>query len=273
MDSNRKEWAVSKIDFDRPPVIETALSIEFPKIESWRIPHYGLFWSSVQERFPHFNVTTPIPPSALAGKPPGIILQPILEPDARLLLIDKTETRVLQIQADRFGYNWRKVSDSDDYPRYERLRSEFLELWSVFARFLEKSELQATQAIEQCEVTYVNSIPQGDGWSTWADLSEVFPYFSGENSGGYLPSPKVVRFSSEYDVSKSAALSITLQPAQRLSDRKVVIQMTMTVKGKPEAASSESIIAWMDESRKHIVSGFVDFTSRKMHALWGMKSA
>ncbi len=38
-------------DFDDPPIVESALSVEFATLAKWRIPHFGLFWHEIQTDF------------------------------------------------------------------------------------------------------------------------------------------------------------------------------------------------------------------------------
>lgn len=264
---------MTKTDFERPPVIETALSVEFPRVPNWRIPHYGLLWSQLKERFPGFDIMAPIPPSALATRP-GITIQAVLEPDVRLWLIDRDGTRVLQIQPDRFVYNWRKVSGGFQYPHYDELRPAFAELWSVFTEFLRGADLEAPQVIERCEVTYVNAIPQGDGWQSWGDLSAIFPYISGRTFASHLPAPTFLRLNAAYAVESDLELHITLQPAMRAFDNAQVIQLNLTARSAAEIeANTDRILQWMDRGQKLIVDSFVDFTSEAMHKQWGMHDA
>jgi len=34
-------------DFNEPPVIETVLGLQFDSLESFSIPHFGLYWSKI----------------------------------------------------------------------------------------------------------------------------------------------------------------------------------------------------------------------------------
>src|SRR5918912_130133 len=38
--------------FDNPPVIETAVGVEFSPLQKWSIPHYGLFWHHIKADYP-----------------------------------------------------------------------------------------------------------------------------------------------------------------------------------------------------------------------------
>ena len=43
-------------DFNEPPVIETVLGLQFDPIESFNVPHFGLYWSKIRADYPTFDV-------------------------------------------------------------------------------------------------------------------------------------------------------------------------------------------------------------------------
>ena len=47
--------------FDRPPVVETAFSIEFTPLERWLVPHFGLYWENDPDTLSQLNVHGAIP--------------------------------------------------------------------------------------------------------------------------------------------------------------------------------------------------------------------
>ena len=59
-----------------------------------------------------------------------------LPPLPRCWFLNDTETRLIQLQADRFIHNWRKVTGKEEYPRYEAIRDEFIDRWDEFCMFL-----------------------------------------------------------------------------------------------------------------------------------------
>ncbi len=54
-------------DFISPPVDETALSLQFPKIAGFGVPHFGLFWERIRSDYPRFEVQPPIPAAAFSA--------------------------------------------------------------------------------------------------------------------------------------------------------------------------------------------------------------
>jgi hypothetical protein len=43
-------------DFGAPPVVETALGVEFAPLRKWSVPHFGVFWNEIKSDYPRFEV-------------------------------------------------------------------------------------------------------------------------------------------------------------------------------------------------------------------------
>jgi uncharacterized protein (TIGR04255 family) len=257
-------------DFENPPAVETLMGVHFAPIEKWQAPYFGLFWSRIKKDYPRVEmqppvVTAPTPEMAAAQ------FQSRFELPMRCWFFNQDETRLIQLQNNLFLHNWRKVGHADRYLHYGDLRPLFEKEWQGFRNFLEDEGLGAP-GIQLCEVTYVNHIDRGSGWETFADLSELFPNWSPKTSEDYLPPPELVAMNASYALGGvEGRLQISVQPAVRQTDAKETIQLTVTARCKPSSSSSEDICRGLDEARKWVVLGFTDFTSPKMHTLWGRK--
>ena len=85
-------------------------------------------------------------------------------------------TEMIQIQNDRFIKNWRKCGENEEYPRYAKtVKPAFERDFREFLAFLADENLGAVK-VNQCEVTYVNHIVAGDGWSNWDEFDKVFTF-------------------------------------------------------------------------------------------------
>src|SRR5580704_10981162 len=79
-------------------------------------------------------------------------------PMPRCWFLNAAGTEILHFQSDRFVHNWRKVGEGAEYPRYERIRRTFLTELDKLARFMWR-ETDQDLVPNQCEITYVNQIP------------------------------------------------------------------------------------------------------------------
>jgi uncharacterized protein (TIGR04255 family) len=165
--------------YQRPPLVEVAISVRFSCQGDINIAHLGAFWSKVSTRFPRVASTQPIvtrgDDAGAKWTPPSIRFALSNTPDCRLQMIcPDDEAWMWQVQSDRLVVNWRKQPDKQ-YPRYRTTADQLREAWKQWVRFLSDHGIQASAI--GWEVTYVNEIPSGLGelWSSPEDLPEVLP--------------------------------------------------------------------------------------------------
>ena len=48
-------------DYDRPPVVETYLGVQFSPLVKFSIPHFGLYWAKIRDNYPDFQVQPLLP--------------------------------------------------------------------------------------------------------------------------------------------------------------------------------------------------------------------
>ena len=254
--------------FKHPPVIERVLGVHFAPIEKWGVPHLGLFWRGLRDEYPTFSVQ---PPIASVEEMRSRVVQLDLTggADIRCWFVSEADDELIQLQRDRFLLNWRR-RESCDYPRYStRLRNTFVSRWAAFRQFLE-SEGMGEPHVIQCEVTYINHIPQGEGWEVAADWDKVFTICNPLKTESFLPSPESRQFALNYLMPEElGSLRASATRAMRASDGKVVIQFELSAKGRPKQLTGDAIVNWLDAAHAWVVRGFNDLTMPAMHERWG----
>ena len=261
-------------DYEKPPVTETVLGVRFSPLTPFTTRLFGLYRDHVREQFPYFEIQDPIARAteqfgnARVWKPGIEILR---GPNFRCWYIDKTETKLIQLQADGFLHNWRKVKESDVYFHYADLKLKFDEHWLDFRNFL-KDQGVTQPEVDQCEITYVNHIDKGQEWDSYGQLDSVISVWSGQYSGSFLGEPESVNLNVQYVLpDQNGRLHINLQPAIRRTDAKEILQLTLTARGKPKSSRLEDLTSWFDLGHIWIVRGFTDFTATRMHDTWRRK--
>ena len=256
--------------FDAPPVIETALSVEFKPLVKWGIPHFGLFWQLIRRDFPEFSVQPPLASEIETFDKPKVATAQIsfvTAPEVRCWFFDSSADRLIQVQQDRFVHNWRRTG-GQPYPSYDKVKPRFESNWDVFCTFLGDEELGSPEVV-QCELSYVNHFESGREWQTMSDLPEILSPWSGQFSEGFLPTPETIQLSVNFLLPDNRGrLRVGLQPVIRMADRKVILQLSMIARGAPASSDKASILEWFDLGHEWIARGFADLTSAKMHRLW-----
>ena len=167
--------------FDRPPVVETVLGVQFNRLADYSAAHAGWFWrenlgprfdvakeaSRLEDQFERFGDDVRWAP------PGGLFVRPVHQPD-RIQIINGLDDRMVQIQDSRFIYNWRKRDAG--YPSYEKLKPEFLAKLTEFEAFTQARGLGKIEQ-NQWEVTYHNQILRGEVWQSPQDWSRIIPSF------------------------------------------------------------------------------------------------
>ncbi len=270
-------------DFANPPLAEVALSVQFEPLEKLRTPQIGLLWNEFRQRFPATEEHAPLDSEferfGIPRTSAPIVRMQMLEtlPVPRVWFLNEAGTELIQVQQDRFIHNWRKVGEGDAYPRYERLRQTF------------QSELEAFQAIvareqcgeivpNQCEVTYVNHIVAGEGWTNHGQLSQVLTMFQTNYSDDRLGEPEDARLSIRFilrddDQKPIGRLHAAVQPVFRREDNQPMFVVTLTARFRPAGERIEDVLCCLDRGREVIVRAFASMTTPQMHQVWGRKDA
>lgn len=262
-------------DFDDPPVVETVLGVEFEPLQKWSVPHFGVFWKEIEAEYPRFEIQPPLDSRIERfgddlKKPPGLRIELLQEPKVRCWFHDTTNTRLIQVQPDRFVHNWRKHVVAEPYPHYENIRPVFAKEWARFCEFTSKHKL-GTPVVIQCEVSYVNHIDQGKGWTSLADVGKVVNFW-GDGARTFLPAPETVLAKCAFQMpGQDGRLHVDLQHAIRNVDLQEILQLTLTARGRPQGGKLADILAWMDRAREWVVQGFADITTPRMHYIWKRK--
>jgi len=253
------------VDFDRPPVAETALGVVFAPLPGWSVLHFGLLWNRVRDLYPKTEVKAAAGEVELRLSPSENVDIPI-----RALLLDKSGNQLLQVQRNAFIRNWRQTLETPEYEHYENLRPLFERDWNAFLDFLRSEKLQTPEPF-QCEVTYINHLVRGREWKTFEDASRIFRVWAGVDVG-QLRTSQMISFMTAYDLpNKSGRLQAVVQPGIRRIDSNEIIQFALTATIKPSGSSLPAILNALDAGHIAVVTSFRDMTTPAMHSFWGIK--
>jgi uncharacterized protein (TIGR04255 family) len=262
--------------FDQPPVIEVAVSVQFTPLPSLDAARLGLAWSRFRSKFPRVESKPPLPRTEERFDEPTVPrLQLKIETDLaapRLWLLDDAGTRLLQVQRDRFAFNWRKAESAKAYPRYTELRKEFLQNYDLFQAFLTDEKL-GDLVPDQVELTYVNHIAAGESNDKRMPLERCLRLWSGEPAGSILPQAEAVTLTSQYVFREEGRavgrLHVGVQPRLYMATGRPLYHVQLIARGAPNPSSNtDGVLAMLDRGHVWIVRAFTDITTAEMHQLW-----
>jgi len=264
-------------DFKKSPVVEVALSIQFPPLKGVKNAHFMRLWTDVfRKDFPETEEQPPLNHvlERFGTPTPGnvrIQLEAGL-PVPRYWFKNTDGTELVQVQRDRFIRNWRQLQTGKPYPRYEPLRKKFIKQFSKFTNFVEKEGMGKIEP-DQCEVTYVNDLPDGEGWNSFGELGKVVTVWQSDFSDDFLPTPENIQFTTSFIIPGEGEkpvgrLHVAIEPRYQLPDITPLLRLSLTARGAPIGKGLDGVQKFMDLGREWVVKGFTSITTDPMHKIW-----
>jgi uncharacterized protein (TIGR04255 family) len=249
-------------------VVEVVCGVTFDPVPGFTVPLVGKLWT---DHLPEFKVECEQPPLArqfeLLGHGPGVTLSVDHNlPMPRVWFVNGMGNQLVQVQRDRFLWNWRKTEVAHEYPHFVKVNGFFKEQIVVFESFIEK-QCGRELVPRQYELTYVNHITGKSGQA--GEVGNLLPDFSWRESGTerWLPDPEDVDLNLAFLLPGHAGrLRVKVQTAQQARDRSPVILLDLTARGFIDNRDD-----WFDLAHTWIVKGFEDLVAPAMNSVWGKR--
>jgi uncharacterized protein (TIGR04255 family) len=247
--------------YKKPPIDEVVCGMQFQTPDKLRIPHIGLLWEKLRDEYPNIQHVQPI--ATIQGAIP--VDEQTGLPLHRIWFINESDDQLVQFQFDRIYFNWRRRQD--DYPRYEYVIQKFKEVIDTVENFFASFQLGELKAV-QYELTYINHIPKGKGWTTLEDLPNVFQDFHWCNiTGRFLPAPTHLAWKTNFELpEKKGNLTVDMKEATHITEKIPLFVFTLRAIGGSENAAT--FREWFDTAHEWIVRGFTDLTTPAVHRIW-----
>ena len=157
------------------PVSEVVFSIQFPQIAGMTVLDVCAFYDRLKDQFPTVQHAPRLPPIPATPTPaqPFVTYGAVLE-FPRTWLISSDTHRLVQLQDDRFSFNWRRMG-AGEYPGYEKLKHEFASVFEQVADWYAAKFGGQRLVPTLCELHYQNQIPLRDAKGE-KRLFEVFAF-------------------------------------------------------------------------------------------------
>lgn len=261
-----------RVRFESPPVVEVVCGVLFSPIIGLRTAHVGLYWNEIRKDFPLVDEAPPLPSVIETFEPiQSVQVQVDLVPPLARTWFHRSDRRALiQLQRDRFAYNWKRRSPSDgEYPSYDRVIIDFEHQWKIFGDFIERENI-GEMVLRQLELVYVNIIPDASipvGDPVFADHAPK------RARRRFLPPPDSFAWQTSYVLPDSAGrLHVRIGSARQPDSGDPIRRLDMVARGINEAAT-KSMRTWFDLAHDWIVHGFADVTTPNMQAeVWRRQS-
>jgi uncharacterized protein (TIGR04255 family) len=262
--------------FANPPLIERAISVVFGPLDQFSVGDYGLFWSEILSEFPVSEVLPPLAPEIeqydrFQTVPSGIQILP-LGSLPRAAFRNAAAGELVQVQPDRFGFNWIKTGDDHKYPHSEATLDRFFALFELFSRYLVNRGLGRVSII-QCELTNVNIIPISDVGQNFADISTVLRLaplsFDCEQlrlENQLIGSKHSMLDDNGHQIGRVHTLG---QPSLRVPSGEEVYRLDISARGAPIGSDVEGARRFFDRAVSAVNGVFLANITKAGRQFWG----
>jgi len=246
--------------YKKPPVDEVVCGFRFEPLPELKVPHLGLLWDRFRAEYPTAQHAIPI---ATDGALPVDELTGV--PIPRMWFISKADNELIQFQMDRFYFNWRRRGD--EYPRYASIIQKFENAKSQLDAFIDEFHLGEVKPLE-CELTYINLIPQGVAWRSVKDLPNVIGDLTWtSDKHEFLSVPANIAWHARFELPDGKGwLNVKLSEGKRKVDGNgsPALVFELAAKGLGDDRSVAAMRDWFDLAHEWIVRGFTDLTAKEM---------
>lgn len=256
----------STIKFENPPIDEIVCGISFDSITELRSGHFGILWQKFRPDFPKIEDHIPVDPISREELANLNTL-----PLPRVWFLHRDENEIIQVQRNRFFYNWRKRRVNDEYPGYKKVVENFERYLSRFQEFLLEENL-GDLVPQQYELTYIDLIPKGQGWESPGNLEKIFPnLLSLTKQGIFLSDVRGIGWQIILDLPNGLGeIGISIRNAQRDSNKQEFIHMEFKAMSN---RAYQPTIAWFEDAHNTIMNLFCNLISNEIQEeFWGRKS-
>ncbi len=261
--------------FENPPIVEFVLGVQFDAIAGFTAAHFGRYWDRlgsawgnprdnglIGEQFERFGGSANQRRWRMKMEPAPLV--------NRLTLINQsTSDRLIQIQPTRFHLNWRKTENLK--PSYKELIEEFESKFEQFKTFCEDEKIGPVN-VNQWEVTYVDSFPQDEYWSSPNDWHKFLPGLFSDKPSELAGSLKMVKRNVQWTMEIEPQLGrLHLSSGIGCWDNNAheSLMLDITARGPVNVECTPTYRAGLDLGHKVAVGQFLAMVDSKTKASWG----
>jgi uncharacterized protein (TIGR04255 family) len=250
-------------EFERPPVIEVAVGLEFLPLDALNTVELVRLHDRWSADFPEIRLQPELPSaSQMAFQIPMVFGTGV--PPVRLWSLTPDENLLIQVQADRIFFNWRYTVGDTSYPRYSALEEQFARRWEQLLSHLSDLASPAPQ-VTVAEVTYVNRIDLIDS----SDPADILTFIRDEPFLWPLQAMRVQR-DSVFPEETGWVGSLVLR-AGNVEPKVLNLDVVTRVSLTEGAQSPSSVMEALEFAHQVGVRSFAAATTQRMHKVWGRR--
>lgn len=245
------------LKFKNAPINELVFGVHFDELDV-DDNYKFLFYESIKDEYP--SVTENPPLNSIIEKKDKLNYNiPLKGFNTRHFFINKDNDKLIQLQKNRFLFNWRKTENMDNYPHFNNVYKDFDILFGML-----ENKLNKALDIKQLEVTYYDHIYLESFELKNYDLSKIFSFWNS--------SEQFNQINLSYSIFKeeiNGNLNIDIKSANRKDDNKKLIVLNSTCRGM--FLNNQSFKEWFDVSHNILLEYFFTNITEKAKTIWGLE--
>ena len=262
-----------KLDFANPPVDEVVLSVLFKPLNRFLAPHLGIIWQEFKkDGFVRIIERPPVQPTieVFPNQDNEIEFEVGSVPAfTRIWLIHETENQILQVQRDRFTFNWRRTNTDRKYPGFSTIFEKFEGFYNCFSETIKNLRVGSVTPL-QYELTYIDQLIKGNGWNTFDDIGQIYNLFtSPEQANSFWSNAESVVFRTSFLIQDlHSRLHFAIGNGIKMPEQQPTLQTDFTMRGFPKN-TRYPIEMWFKSAHDHIREKFTSiFTEDIQIRVW-----
>lgn len=254
---------MSKIKFTRAPVVELICGIQFDFINNI-FPLVSNLYKIVKSDYPTVEEKQPMAVTFDIASFGNVSKEQLKGALIRYWLVSKRGDMLIQLQNNRFFYNWRKnENELNVYPHFEEVYSNFKKFFDTFLDICVSNEVKIN--INQLELTYLDHINPHDFNIENGLLSEIYTFYKTDtifkNTNRFN-----ITFSSPLEVC-GGHFNININSAIKKPTEELIIVMDSTIRGMLNQQVKD-IDTWFKTAHDCIGEQFLKLTTQKAKTIW-----
>jgi uncharacterized protein (TIGR04255 family) len=261
------------VNFDRPPVVETSLKLQFSPLTGFRLVHFGIFleqclgagWqvgedvAAESQEYERFGVKSLLPiEKAETDIPPY-----------QTRFVQAGGGQVVRFQPNKLQLSW--VRKEGQEPHYREMRDQLSQMFGALRDFSARQSL-GTPVANLWEISYVNAIPTGDLWATPADWHKVIPGLF-PTEGPQVPGHLWGTYAGEWHLEMPGQVGRVRVRAQKVISKPAETTALLLVVSARGELSSEAVEDWaarLDLGHESATTVFRSLASPAALTYWGL---
>lgn len=230
----------------QPPISEVVCGFIFDPIPELTPTQHGAYWVARKGDFPKHEVHGPLVDQATQEQFEISLGPPLI----RTWLVSGDDTRLVQLQNDRFFTNWRRRRETDAYPRFHSHDGSPGLLAYALAEFVKFTEFARSvgkvPTVRHIELTKIDVLVQGKHWKDLVDFRGLLPWAAYSLDLGVSDRPAIL-LRLEDKMASGSVVRVTAANGQERDTKAAVIRLETTMRAECDQGSLEAGFQAMNE--------------------------